>query len=57
MSCPHCAAGVPFHTVGEEGISDPRRRVVRDLHEIDDPGGVGLVECLDYTPEGDERAR
>lgn len=44
--CPHCAAGAPHHTVGEEGIGDAARRVVYDLHEVEDTSGVGLSECL-----------
>src|SRR5439155_1248064 len=43
--CPHCAAGAPIHTVGAAGISDPVRRPVPDLHEVEDRSGVGLAEC------------
>lgn len=47
-ACPHCRENVPHHTVGEAGIGDPKRRIVRDLHEIEDASGVGLAECLAY---------
>lgn len=44
--CPDCRAGVPHHQLAKSSIGGPRVRTVFDLHEIDDPVGVGLRECL-----------
>ena len=44
--CPLCREAQPHHTVGVSGIGDAERRVVHDLHEIEDTSGVGLRECL-----------
>lgn len=43
--CEHCRAGAPHHTVGTEAISGADRLVIWDIHEVDDTGGVGLIEC------------
>ena len=45
--CPLCRRGVPHHTNSASSIGrGDDRHVVWDLHAVDDPGGVGLAECL-----------
>lgn len=44
--CPLCRRGVPHHTNSSYSIAGGDRHEVWDIHAVDDPGGVGLQECL-----------
>lgn len=44
--CGLCKRGVVHHTNSSYSIGGGDRRVVWDIHAVDDPGGVGLQECL-----------
>ena len=47
LVCSLCAASVPHHTNARGSIGgNDGRKPVRDLHTVEDAGGVGLRECL-----------
>lgn len=49
LICPWCRKGTPHRQLAESSIGGPRTRTVRDLHDVEDVGGVGIQECLAYS--------
>ena len=44
--CGLCGQRVPHHTNSATSIGGADRHPVRDLHAVEDTGGVGLAECV-----------
>ena len=44
--CALCRGRVPHHTNSATSIGGADRHPVRDLHAVEDTGGVGLAECV-----------